>query len=115
MVEGTFPRLYGTTDPAKPGKLLLIGSSKLFDNEQLDTTRYDNEKFILNAMADLAYGSNLARIQASGGGEAQGFGFVPIGQKIVWRLVVMGLVPLLLIVYGINRNRKRRSKQKSFG
>jgi hypothetical protein len=114
LIEGSFPHLYNLTGAVKPGKLLLIGSSKLFDNEQLDTTRYDNEKFILNAVADLAYGSSLARIQASGQGEVKGFGFVPPGRKIMWRCAVIGMVPFLLVMYGINRQRKRRSRRVSY-
>jgi hypothetical protein len=115
MVEGVFPTVpagSAASGEAKPGKLLLIGSSKLFDNGQLDTTKYDHEKFILNAVADLAYGSDLAGIQASGGSLTKGFAFVPSGKKLLWRLAVMCLVPFLFLVYSLYHLRAPAVRRK---
>ena len=107
MAEGVFPPLApGADNDAKPSKLLLIGSSKLFENEQLDSLGYDHEKFILNAVADLAYGSELARIQASGKAQAKGIPFIEPSRKLLWRSAVIGLAPLFFLFYGLYRRRR---------
>jgi hypothetical protein len=103
MVEGKFPAL-GDGEPAdKTGRLLLIGSSKIFANDQIDNARYDDEKFILNSVADLVYGSEFAQAQSHGGSTVKGFGFVPPGKKLLWRAFAIAFAPFLFILYGLFR------------
>ena len=99
MAEGKFPALYGNAPAAVSSRLLLVGSSKLFENEQIDTTQYENEKFILNAVADLCYGSALARIQSGSAPAPGGFPYVPPSQKLMWRLMILALSPAIFIIY----------------
>jgi hypothetical protein len=114
MIEGLFPALYKNNPASAPGKLLLAGSSKIFDNNQLDTTRYDNERFILNSVAELAYGKELAKIQASGAEESKGFGYVEPYKKLIWRALILCLVPFILLIYALRRTSKRRSKTTTY-
>ena len=82
------------------GELVLVGCSEILSNENLDNVGFDNGKFFLNAVAKLAYGPDLAWIQARGGKGGSGFPFVPPNQKLFWRLFVVGAVPLLFLFIG---------------
>ena len=46
------------------GALLLIGSSEMFKNEHLLTPGFQHDQFLLNAVAQMAYGEDLAALQA---------------------------------------------------
>jgi hypothetical protein len=101
LVEGVFPAVKGAfSAPEKAGRLLLLGSSKIFANDQIEYDRYDHEKFILNAVADLVYGTEFARMQAWGTTAAAGFGFVPPGQKLLWRGFGIFFMPALFALFG---------------
>jgi ABC-type uncharacterized transport system involved in gliding motility auxiliary subunit len=86
-----------------PGRLLLLGCSEIFSNENLNNADFDNQKFFLNSVAALAYGTDLAWVQARGGRKGQGFPFVPPGEKLFWRFLVLGFVPSLLAFTGWRR------------
>lgn len=117
MVEGFFPNLYGlgkNNDSKKTAKLLLIGTSKILENEQLDMTKYDHEKFILNAVADLTYGTALAEIQSSGTSIFEGLPFISPSQKMLWRFIVLALVPILFLILAIVIKIRRQSHKIVF-
>lgn len=105
LIEGEFPALYGNERAAgRAGKMLLIGSSEMFKNRHLLSHRYEHSRFILNAAAEMAYGPELAWIQAKGGTPLRGFGYVAPGRKLCFRFLAVFLGPLVLCVYGIARH-----------
>jgi len=109
ILKGDFPALDSKKTPSQysgGSELMLIGSSELFKNEQLEVVRYDHIKFVLNAVAFLAYGEELSSIQARGGETAPGFPFVPPQQKLLWRFLVLFFAPLIFAIYGLLRRKK---------
>ncbi|MBK8576659.1 MAG: GldG family protein [Elusimicrobia bacterium] len=95
-LAGLFPMEKEPPSSAKPGRLMLVGCSEILSNENLDNVGYDNPKFFLNAVASLAYGSDMAWIQARGATTGEGFPFVPPAKKLTWRLFVLALIPTSL-------------------
>lgn len=110
LVTGTFPlaefKALGITltHPKlnSKGELLLIGSSEMFKNEYLYTPGFQHEQFLLNAVAYLTHGPQFADLQARRK-IAPGFPYLPSDQKILWRVLVVGLAPLFFILYYIRR------------
>ncbi|MCZ6636229.1 MAG: Gldg family protein [bacterium] len=120
LLEGSFPlaefraREGGTTTlyltpGAQPdrGALLLIGSSEMFKNKHLYTPGFQHEQFLLNTTAHLIYGPEFTALQARRK-IAQGFPFQPPGQKTLWRILVVGLGPLVFLAYGFCRWHQNR-------
>ena len=115
LVEGTFPvaEFKGTesgttqrilTHPASnpSGQLLLIGSSEMFKNSYLYAQGFQHEQFLLNAVAHLAHGPQYSQLQARRK-IARGFPYLPTNQKTIWRILVVGLGPLVILLYGFTR------------
>ncbi|MBP9699012.1 MAG: hypothetical protein KBD85_03240 [Elusimicrobia bacterium] len=101
MKKGTnVPANVPTNVPENVSSLILVGSSEILSNENLDNVGFDNGKFFLNAVAYLAYGPDLAWVQARGGKGGSGFPFVPPEKKLLWRLFVLGAAPLLFALAG---------------
>jgi hypothetical protein len=123
LLEGRFPRVSAARDeqgrdvlkpvpddaPASassrpfrpaPGKLLLVGSSQMFKNEHLREPGYQHDQFLLNAIAFLAWGPELAEVQARAYAPRM-LGFQPAPQVLRWRLVTLALPPLAFILLGI--------------
>jgi hypothetical protein len=85
---------------ASPGKLLLIGSSEMFKNDRLFLPEYQHDRFLLNAVALLAHGEEMALLQARSKAPRR-FPFQPPGVKLRWRLLALGLGPLLFVAAGL--------------
>jgi len=90
-----------------PGKLLLIGSSEMFKNDRLFLAEYGHDQLLLNAVALLAHGEELARLEARRTAPRR-FAFQPPAAKVRWRIIAMGLGPLLFIAAGLVFRRLRR-------
>ena len=88
--------------PRKDGELLLIGSSEMFKNEHLHKPSFQHQQLLLNAVAQMAYGDELATLQARSP-IPRGFAFQNARAKSLWRSVVIGLGPLLFLGYGLYR------------
>ncbi len=101
--------------PNGPGSLVLVGCSEILSNENLDNVGFDNGKFFLNAVATLAYGPDLAWVQARGGKGGSGFPFVPPNQKLFWRLFVVGTGPLVFLLARVRRRQPLRKAYASSG
>lgn len=113
LVTGTFPLAeFKVPDltlthpiPNPKGHLLLIGSSEMFKNRYLYAPGFQHEQFLLNAVAYLTHGPQFADLQARRK-IAPGFPYLPSGQKILWRILVVGLGPLFFILYSARRRRQ---------
>ena len=120
LVTGTFPlaefNAPGITlthpIPNPKGHLLLIGSSEMFKNEYLYALGFQHEQFLLNAVAYLIHGPQFADLQARRK-IAPGFPYLPPEQKILWRILIVGLVPISVGLYGFFRCIKKRPRFKS--
>ncbi len=98
------------TDKAQAdAQLLLIGSSEMFKNEYLYAPAFQHDQFLLNAVAQMAYGEELATLQARRA-TARGFAFQSIEAKSFWRIFSVALAPLLFAVYGLVRLRRQRRR-----
>ena len=88
--------------PHADGELLLVGSSEMFKNGHLRTSGFQHDQFLLNAVAQMAYGDELAALQARRPAP-RGFAFQNAATKSAWRALVVGLGPLLFLGYGFYR------------
>ncbi len=125
-VDGPFPEAPKTAAAAEPpaaadrgtgaeGSLLLVGCAEMFRNEYLHARGFAHDQFLLNAVAGLAWGPELATLQARHRG-LPGFAFRTAGEKLVWRLVVALAGPSALALLGLARwGRQRRRWQRADG
>ena len=88
--------------PREDGSLLLIGSSEMFKNEHLATPGFQHRQLLLNAVAQMAYGQELATLQARSP-TTRGFAFQSTQAKSLWRGLVVSLGPLLFLGYALYR------------
>jgi len=101
-------------DPGPAGKeggLLLIGCSEMFKNDHLHASGFQHDQFLLNAAAFMAYGEEMAGLQARRP-TRRGFSFRNPATKALWRLVVVWTGPLAFLLYGLLRYGKRRKSLK---
>ncbi len=128
LVEGTFPDAWAGSDapdwpaatedpPAagppptpvdpRPGSLFLIGSAKMFDDSIIAAPQ--NALLLLNTVDYLVGSRELLAIRSKTLTQRV-IRPVNASEKIMWRIVVVFLVPLLLTAYGITRATMRRQE-----
>ncbi len=131
LLTGNFPDTFQARAlppwPAKPGataatppppdtapalkptsaQLLVIGDAKMFEDEIAQAGQ--NALFLLNAVDGLALGADLISIRSKMMTE-RSIKAVTDSQKFGWRLFVIGLVPVILAVYGVSRATLRRKE-----
>ena len=88
--------------PGPPGRLLLIGCSEMFKNPHLHVEDFQHDQLLLNSVALMAYGEDMAALMARGW-RPRGFAFPSVAAKIRWRLFVVGVAPLCILAYGLRR------------
>ncbi len=88
-----------------PGRLFLVGSAKMFDDNIL--AAHQNALLLMNAVDYLAGSTELLSIRAKTLTQRV---IKPVadGEKLVWRIFVVLLVPVVLAVYGFVRAGMRR-------
>jgi hypothetical protein len=89
------------------GQLLLVGDAKMFEDDIAQAGQ--NLLFLLNAVDGLALGADLISIRSKMLTE-RAIKPVTDSQKFMWRLFVIGLVPVVLAIYGISRATLRRKE-----
>ncbi|MFT7668484.1 MAG: hypothetical protein ACI8X5_001177 [Planctomycetota bacterium] len=121
LVSGTFPKLefQEAGEDKRPGELalvvlpdkaqaeghlLVVGNSKLFENELLGLEGYDHELFALRAASRLSLDAQIASFLDKAP-SAPALAPQSKQTRLWWRLIVMGAFPLLLIVVGAGRRR----------
>jgi hypothetical protein len=109
LLQGAFPAADSTAVISpKPGELLLIGCSEMFKNDHLQSAGFQHDQFLLNAMAYMAYGSEMAALQGRHR-SSHGFAFQDTGTKTLWRIIAVGGAPLVIALYGLRRYMRRRT------
>jgi len=101
----------GPALPPQPGRLLVIGCSKLFEEMLLDQAGH--ALFLLNSVDALTLGEDLISIRSKNF-NARTFGTVSDGRKLTFRVVNMALVPVLLVVFGLGQRVKRRREAEEY-
>ena len=92
--------------PPTPGRLLVVGCSKLFEEMLLEQAGH--ALLLLNSVDALTLGEDLISIRSKQFG-ARTFGEVSDGKKLTFRIVNIALVPVLAAAFGLgNRMRRRR-------
>ena len=91
----------------REGTLLLIGCSEMFKDEYIYAPEFQHNQFLLNAVANLAFGRDMAELQARNQ-TRQGFVFQDPGKKGLWRFFAVGAGPLVILIYGLRRYFRRQ-------
>ena len=120
-VQGHFPQISTASDDrrnpfritegdasAAQGELILSASSEMFTDSNLYLEGYQHDRFLLNSVAALAYGSALANLQARPA-YPQSFPAPSRALTLSWRLMIVGGAPLILLVYGLWHFNRRRA------
>ena len=99
----------GPLDRLQPaGQLALVGSSEMFKNGYLAAAGFQHDQLLLNLVAQLAFGPEMATLQARRS-SPRGFAHQSSSAKVWWRVVVMGTAPLAFLALGMARYRRRRA------
>jgi hypothetical protein len=118
-VRGNFPKIAigddsrtpfktaGTDPAAAPGELILSASSEMFTDSNLYLEGYQHDRFLLNAVAALAYGPEMAKVQARPS-YPQSFAAPSRALTILWRVLIVCGAPLILLGYGLWHFNRRR-------
>ncbi len=110
--DGTAPATDSSPALApKPAQLLLVGCAKMFDDAVIGAA--DNAPLLLNAVDALAHGSDLISIRSKASTDRT-IRPVTDGEKFMFRLLAVVLVPVLLAVYGISRAAVRRREAQAY-
>ena len=120
QVQGHFPRAASVGGDARAtleprdgettgskGELIVSASSEMFTDANLYLEGYQHDRFILSSVAALAYGPELARLQARPE-YAQSFSAPSRRLTLVWRIIVVCAAPLILVAYGLWHFNRRR-------
>jgi len=110
LLEGRFPTAeppsHGTGSReatiAAEGALLLIGCSEMFKNDYLYAPGFHHDQFLLNAVAQMAYGQELTALQNRRPIQ-RGFSFLDPPIKAFLRLIVVWTGPFAFLLYGLGR------------
>ena len=101
----------GAEGPPQPGRLLVVGCSKLFEEMLLEQAGH--ALFLLNSVDALTLGEELISIRSKRF-DARTFGEVSDGKKLGFRLVNMALVPVALVIFGLGRHLRRRRESDEY-
>lgn len=116
LLQGPFPRTPVPPDLAlspgadaslgpgstSEGALLLIGCSEMFRNEYLQAAGFAHDQLLLNAVAGLALGPELAELQGRHRAP-RGFSFRSSAEKLAWRTICVWAGPLAFLLVGLGR------------
>jgi ABC-type uncharacterized transport system involved in gliding motility auxiliary subunit len=97
----------GAELPPQPGRLLVVGCSKMF--EEMLLNQAGHALFLLNSVDAMTLGNDLISIRSKQFGQRT-FGEASDGKKLAFRIVNIALVPLLVVGFGLG-NRMRRQRQ----
>ena len=120
-IEGRFPPLVLERDESRldfrlgpvqrlqpGGKLTLVGSSEMFKNRYLAATGFQHDQLLLNLVAQLAFGPEMAALQARRS-SPRGFAHQSSKAKVWWRAIVVATAPVTFLALGMARYRRRRT------
>lgn len=101
----------GPEGPPQPGRLLVVGCSKML--EEMLLRQAGHALFLLNTVDALTLGDDLISIRSKNFAQRT-FGEVSDGKKLTFRVVNMALVPMLLVGIGLGNRQRRRREAKEY-
>ncbi len=103
-LEGQAP---GGRDKNTTTEVIVVGCAEMFSDDLL--RGLSNATFLLNSVDALTLKENLSSVRTKGS-VVRMIGDLTDGQKLFYRFLVLGLVPIILVALGITRSiiRKRR-------
>jgi ABC-type uncharacterized transport system involved in gliding motility auxiliary subunit len=105
--EGAEAEEAGPELPPEPGRLLVIGCSKMF--EEMLLNQAGHALFLLNSVDAMSLGEDLISIRSKQFGQRT-FGETSDGKKLAFRVINIALIPVLVVGIGLG-NRMRRQRQ----
>lgn len=112
----TWPEGGGDLKPLEtvtPSKIVVLGCAQMFSDQIFNHRDFDNNTFLLNSMDILTHGDDLAQIRSKQS-PIRRIGDIPSHDAFFYRLVMTGLMPLLLVIFGIIRLVIRRKSRQSY-
>ena len=108
MLEGTPP---GAKDKSVKFEAVIVGCSEMF-NDNIIGWR-SNAIFLLNTIDTLSLEEDLASIRSKGSGMRM-LHPLTAGDKLLYRFLTLGLVPVVLAALGIARSVIRRRRRAAY-
>jgi ABC-type uncharacterized transport system involved in gliding motility auxiliary subunit len=100
------PEEAGADMEPKPGRLLVVGCSKMFEDMLINQAGH--ALFLLNAVDAMTLGEDLISIRSKQF-DQRTFGEVSDARKLAFRIINIALIPVLVAGFGLgNRMRRRR-------
>jgi ABC-type uncharacterized transport system involved in gliding motility auxiliary subunit len=121
--SGSIPEWNATPDSARTleaveefipveSQVFVVGCAKMFDDSLLRGMP-GNGLMLLNAVDALTLGGDLIQIRAKVTA-TRAIGQVGDGEKLFYRFLTIGLIPLLIAVFGVSRIMRRRREEADF-
>ncbi|MDP6529811.1 MAG: GldG family protein [Gemmatimonadota bacterium] len=101
----------GAELPPAPGKLLVTGCAKMFENMLLEQSAH--ALFLLNSVDALTLGEDLISIRAKRF-DRRTFGEVSDGKKLAFRMINVALIPILAVAFALTRRTMRRRQSDEY-
>jgi gliding-associated putative ABC transporter substrate-binding component GldG len=108
--EGTFSSLFDPPKTSKPTRLVVVGDGDFIDEGVVGDLPEGNVTFAMNAIDWLLQDETLASIRLKNI-QPPVLGSLPEGAKAFLKYFVMLFPPLLVILFGLMRWRRRRMKE----
>lgn len=123
FAEGNVPHWPSTPDSVRVDEpvetfepvetsVVVIGCGKMFEDSILNGLP-GNGLILLNAVDALTLGDDLIQIRAKATAQ-RAIGQVSDQEKLFYRFLTIGLVPILIAVFGITRMMRRRREEEQF-
>jgi ABC-2 type transport system permease protein len=101
----------GPPPPPEPGRLLVVGCSKMFEEMLLNQAGHG--LFLLNSVDAMTLGDDLISIRSKQF-DSRTFEQVSDGKKLAFRVVNIALVPLVVVGFGLGNRMRRRRQSRDY-
>jgi ABC-type uncharacterized transport system involved in gliding motility auxiliary subunit len=105
------PAEAGAEMEPKPGRLLVIGCSKMFEDMLINQAGH--ALFLLNSVDAMTLGEDLISIRSKQF-DQRTFGEVSDGGKLAFRIINIALIPVLVAGFGLGNRMKRRREADEY-
>ncbi len=106
--------LKGRAPGAKGGEkteVIITGCAEMFSNEFLAWR--SNPDFLLNSVEMLVHGETLSGVRSKAG-TMKMLGKLSRGEKLLYRFLMLGVMPIVFIALGVTRSLLRRSRRSAY-
>ncbi|MGH2570367.1 MAG: Gldg family protein [bacterium] len=101
----------GPPPPPEPGRLLVVGCSKMFEEMLLNQAGHG--LFLLNSVDAMTLGDDLISIRSKQF-DSRTFEQASDGKKLAFRVVNIALVPLVVVGFGLGNRMRRRRQSRDY-